>query len=413
LSANENTVKHVDQIRTGTLPKAQLREYFCYMKQNKISLLFLLAIISLLSISGLISCTETEGDDSTAEPALYEGSIDGGLVWTFPEEIGDVYFYDTKVGDPDAVGFAIAKSGNVYKRIKGVYYWNWEKVGKTDNNYKSAIHALDQERIIVSIITPHEYILKSNDGGITWKEVYRVAEEDRYLNFTPTEFYFIDDQNGFCYSASSLNDTGNEKNKNHFILATNDGGDTWAKMQLQPYLPGATSPSFDLGIWNMTMVDDILFAMGTHLLYSKDKGATWTHIPTLGVVYGIGKRADGKYIIGELGKFHISASLEGPWEQILVEEGVFPPDIPSNKSNQFPLIQRFHVWGLNALATGVNATWVSYDGCLTWKRPEGEIVDPRTHNISYSEVDGVWYNTYTPGNTDRNTQFSRLELKSK
>lgn len=95
----------------------------------------------------------------------------------------------------------------VYKQLKG-----YEKSDFRD------IEAFDDKRAVIMSSGTPAYILKTTDGGQSWKEVYKNLDTAYFLDAMD----FWDEKKGML--------VGDPINGHFMLLQTQDGGDTWKEM---------------------------------------------------------------------------------------------------------------------------------------------------------------------------------------
>lgn len=106
----------------------------------------------------------------------------------------------------------IARSTNSGKTFTYTQLKGYEKSDFRD------IEAFDKQRAIVMSSGTPAYILKTTDGGQTWKEAYKNTDSAYFLDAMD----FWDDKKGVL--------VGDPINGHFVLLQTNDGGETWNEM---------------------------------------------------------------------------------------------------------------------------------------------------------------------------------------
>ncbi|MEO5998442.1 MAG: oxidoreductase [Chitinophagaceae bacterium] len=128
----------------------------------------------------------------------------------------------------DQVVWVSGSSGSVGKSLDGGKRWKWMVVKGFEKTDFRDIEAFDRNTAILMAIAEPAYILKTSDGGDTWKTVYENTTKGMFLD--AMEFY--DKKNGVVI--------GDPVNRKFFIAKTIDQGETW-KEEHANNLPTADS----------------------------------------------------------------------------------------------------------------------------------------------------------------------------
>ena len=115
----------------------------------------------------------------------------------------------------DKIIWASGSNGTVTISIDGGETWKWFTVKGFEKKDFRDIEAFNDSTAIIMAIDEPAYILKTNNGGITWKTVYKNDTKGMFLNAMD----FIDDKHGVV--------VGDPIKGRFFIARTNDGGETW------------------------------------------------------------------------------------------------------------------------------------------------------------------------------------------
>jgi photosystem II stability/assembly factor-like uncharacterized protein len=105
--------------------------------------------------------------------------------------------------------------GTVGKSLDGGKTWQWKKVKGFDSTDFRDIEAFSSTEAIIMGISEPAYILKTNDGGDTWKVVYENKTKGMFLD----AMEFWNEQSGIII--------GDPINGRFFITRTFDGGNSW------------------------------------------------------------------------------------------------------------------------------------------------------------------------------------------
>ena len=131
----------------------------------------------------------------------------------------------------------------------------------------------DQLAVMMSSGTP-AYILKTTDGGLTWKEVYKNTDSAYFLDAMD----FWDKQRGMIVGDPIYG---------HFVLLeTKDGGETWRELDTNKTPRAITGEAvFAASGTSLRCINDSVVAFATggsyaRFFYSDNSATTWKIIPT-------------------------------------------------------------------------------------------------------------------------------------
>lgn len=127
------------------------------------------------------------------------------------------------VVDDNVIWFSGSK-GHVGRSINGGNTWQVQRVSGFESVDFRSLYAFDSLQAIIANAGSPASILKTTDGGKTWKEVYRNEHKDIFLDGID----FWESQRGLLY--------GDPIDGHMVILSTADGGLTWKQ------LPDGSSP---------------------------------------------------------------------------------------------------------------------------------------------------------------------------
>lgn len=184
-------------------------------------------------------------------------------------------------------------------------------------------------------------ILASTDGGETWAIQRLSSEEDRPL----FAVHFFDAQRGVAVGLWSL------------VLTTEDGGKTWTEQTLQAP-PGYSRADLNLmGLFADGRGSVYATAEQGQLLHSDDHGKTWRYLDTGydGTLWSGAVLADGSLLVGGQRGTLLHGSADGAsWQRVALE----------GKSS----ITSIAVSGPHVVAVGLDGLMVSSpDGGRTFK----------------------------------------------
>jgi hypothetical protein len=111
--------------------------------------------------------------------------------------------------------WASGSNGTVAKSIDAGETWKWMTVKGFEKTDFRDVEAFDDKTALIMGIDSPAYILKTNDGGETWKTVYQNIAKGMFLDAMD----FSNKKNGIV--------VGDPIHGKFFIARTNDAGDTW------------------------------------------------------------------------------------------------------------------------------------------------------------------------------------------
>lgn len=149
----------------------------------------------------------------------------------------------------DNVIWVSGSHGIVGKSLNSGKNWNWMTVkGFEDKEFRD-IEAFDANTAVIIAVGEPAYILKTTDGGETWKVVYENKTKGMFLDAMD----FSDFSNGIV--------VGDPINNNIFLATTSDNGSTWREVSAR-----ASRPKTDSG-------EAFFAASGTNIRLFRD--STW------------------------------------------------------------------------------------------------------------------------------------------
>jgi photosystem II stability/assembly factor-like uncharacterized protein len=129
----------------------------------------------------------------------------------------------------DNVIWVSGSHGTVGKSLNSGKNWNWMTVKGFEGKDFRDIEAFDANTAIIMAIDSPAYILKTIDGGTTWKIVYENKTKGMFLDAMD----FSDVKNGMV--------VGDPVNQDIFLAYTNDNGNTWKEIGADHKRPVADS----------------------------------------------------------------------------------------------------------------------------------------------------------------------------
>lgn len=120
----------------------------------------------------------------------------------------------------DYVIWVSGSNGTIGKSLDGGKTWNWMTISGFEKTDFRDIEAFDAASAVIMSVAEPAYILKTNDGGKTWKVVYENKTKGMFLD----AMEFWNDDAGIVI--------GDPINGKFFVARTFDGGDHWQEIPL-------------------------------------------------------------------------------------------------------------------------------------------------------------------------------------
>jgi photosystem II stability/assembly factor-like uncharacterized protein len=114
----------------------------------------------------------------------------------------------------DSVVWASGSGGSVAKSLDAGKTWHWQKVPGYENRDFRDIEAFGKDTAVIMAVAEPAVILKTTDGGNTWKKVFEDTTKGMFLD----AMYF----DGFLGVV-----VGDPINNHLFIAITNNQGENW------------------------------------------------------------------------------------------------------------------------------------------------------------------------------------------
>jgi photosystem II stability/assembly factor-like uncharacterized protein len=129
----------------------------------------------------------------------------------------------------DNIIWVSGSNGTIGRSVNSGKNWSWMTVKGFEKKEFRDIEAFDANTAIIMAVDSPAYILKTTDGGDTWKVVYENKTSGMFLDAMD----FSDFANGVV--------VGDPINKEIFLAYTNDNGNTWKQFPLNEKRPKADS----------------------------------------------------------------------------------------------------------------------------------------------------------------------------
>ncbi|MDO6432339.1 YCF48-related protein [Flavitalea sp. BT771] len=121
----------------------------------------------------------------------------------------------------DRIVWVSGSNGAVGRSVDGGSSWDWIIVPGYEKRDFRDIEAFDENTAIIMAIAEPASILKTTDGGKTWKQVYNNTTPGMFLD----AMEFMDSRHGIVI--------GDPIKGNFFIVNTTDGGNSWSMRSSQ------------------------------------------------------------------------------------------------------------------------------------------------------------------------------------
>ncbi len=148
--------------------------------------------------------------------------------------------------------WASGSNGSIAKSVDGGQHFEWMSVAGYTNRDFRAIHAWnEQEAIIVAIASPG-IILKTFDGGLSWKKVFENTDSALFL-----DAIYFKEGHGLVI--------GDPVNHIPFMISSNDYGENWIQMESSYFKDSILNGEsfFASSNSNLTQVgNDVFFVSG-------------------------------------------------------------------------------------------------------------------------------------------------------
>ncbi|GEO07665.1 WD40/YVTN/BNR-like repeat-containing protein [Segetibacter aerophilus] len=160
----------------------------------------------------------------------------------------------------DQVIWVSGSNGTIGRSVDAGATWKWMVVPGFEKKDFRDIDAFDSSTAIAMAVDNPAYIVKTIDGGLTWKKVFERAMEGMFLD--PMDFK--NEKEGICIG-DPLN-LGGVNRRLFYIIRTFDGGETWKEAPMYQMPPAQTGEAiFSASGTNISFLDnpDFEFAFVT------------------------------------------------------------------------------------------------------------------------------------------------------
>ncbi len=175
----------------------------------------------------------------------------------------------------DEVIWVSGSNGTIGKSVDAGKTWQWIIVLGLEKKDFRDIEAFDSSTAIAMAVDNPAIIVKTTDGGTTWKKVFERAREGMFLDAMD----FKNEKEGICIGDPLP--AGQTSQKQFYIIRTFDGGSTWKEIASQQRITAQTGEA-------------IFAASGTNISFLNN--------PDFEYVFVTGGSVSNVHLIARLGK---------------------------------------------------------------------------------------------------------------
>jgi len=259
----------------------------------------------------------------------------------------------------DNIAWLSGSKGHVALSNDGGITWTWQQVrGYEQSDFRDIEAFSNKEAIIMSSGTP-ALILKTTDGGVNWKEVFRNDDKSYFLDAMD----FADSKHGFVM--------GDPIDGKFLLLETKDGGLIWNKYAIQPTaLPGeAAFAASGTCLSVKSKSNELILVTGGSVARQIIISGNKVHAEVLPMAQG--KEGSGAFSIAH-----------GNDRNVLVGGNYVKNTLPDSVATYFLKISKpkpakqqpsgyqscvTHLQGLIFVSTGTPGSNITINGGLTWQ----------------------------------------------
>lgn len=261
----------------------------------------------------------------------------------------------------DSLAWAGGNNGWVGNTVNGGRTWQFKKVPDYEHCDFRSIYGFSSTTAVIANAGAPAFILRTDNGGNTWKEVYR--NDDTAAFFDGIAFWNNND--GIIY--------GDPIDGRMLLLQTKDGGRTWQPLQGPVLTPGEISFAASGTAIRCTGNRKAVIATGgkvSRLWYTGDRGSTWLWVKTPIIqgrvstgIFSIACGSDGHTIIAggdylrdtaRTDHVFVSDNNGATWIRPATATGGYRECVEYINNN-------------TAIATGPTGTDITLDGGITWR----------------------------------------------
>ncbi len=268
----------------------------------------------------------------------------------------------------DRVAWLAGNQGTVGRSVSGGKSWSFQVIPGFEKSDFRTLYAFDSLRAIVANAGSPGVILRTENGGESWKEVFRIDHKDAF--FDGLDFW--DEKHGILY--------GDPINGKLLLVKTSDGGQTWNKAteNERPVLDSGeasfAASGTNIRLWAKRYVAIATGGLKSGIWFSSNRGKNWSKI-VVPILQGTDSRgifslaiqdrnwlvAGGDYKMDTLKKDHVFYSGDAGKSWIF----------PQQPTGGYRECAEFMDPGL-VVAAGPGGVDLSQDGGKNWKTISGQ-----------------------------------------
>jgi photosystem II stability/assembly factor-like uncharacterized protein len=180
----------------------------------------------------------------------------------------------------DDIIWVSGSNGTIARSVDAGKSWRWLIVEGFEKKDFRDIEAFDSSTAIAMAVDNPAFIIKTTDGGTTWKKVFERTMEGMFLDAMD----FKNKKDGICVGDPLIN---KKLNKRFFyILKTHDGGDTWEEDTTNTIPPAQTGEA-------------IFAASGTNIYFLDNTDFEYAFVTggTVSKLYMIGRKGKESKVV--------------------------------------------------------------------------------------------------------------------
>ncbi len=254
--------------------------------------------------------------------------------------------------------------------LDGGKTWSFQQIKGYEQYDFRSLFAFNATTAVIANAGSPAYILKTNDGGKSWKEVYKNENKDAFIDGID----FWNTKEGIIY--------GDPIQNKMLLLHTSDGGDNWTEQSLEsrPQLKDGEA-SFAASGTTIRCIDkqNTIIATGgktSRLWISNDKGLSWKAQSTPIIQ---GESSQGIFSVTFKNDIKSGVIVGGDFQQDTLKENhvFYTEDGGANWNRPVSPTRGYrecveYISKNTLIATGPSGTDISYDDGKNWSAVSDE-----------------------------------------